>query len=156
MILMPDQEPLIISSPNPFKVEATPATALSNNKLVNNPNASAGVTFKVDGANVYTPVTTLSAGVKAAFYMDEAELGQQLQVLTRDGRQLLGQALTETEKYQLLKPSNGFAANATYTFPLNDGGETVEVREKKVYMRDAAYMISIKRVAEACHLRGWV
>ncbi|MFZ1614258.1 MAG: hypothetical protein WAT51_08815, partial [Holophaga sp.] len=29
-------------------------------------------------------------------------------------------------------------------------------REKKVYMRDAAYMISIKRVAEACHLRGWV
>lgn len=29
-------------------------------------------------------------------------------------------------------------------------------REKKVYMRDAAYMISIKRVAEAAHLRGWV
>ena len=29
-------------------------------------------------------------------------------------------------------------------------------KEKKVYMRDAAYMISIKRVAEACHLRGWV
>ncbi|MDR2560211.1 MAG: Glu/Leu/Phe/Val dehydrogenase [Holophagales bacterium] len=29
-------------------------------------------------------------------------------------------------------------------------------REKKVYMRDAAYMISIMRVAEACRLRGWV
>jgi len=29
-------------------------------------------------------------------------------------------------------------------------------RDKKLYMRDAAYMISIKRVAEACHLRGWV
>jgi len=29
-------------------------------------------------------------------------------------------------------------------------------RDKKVYMRDAAYMISIKRVAEAAHLRGWV
>ncbi len=29
-------------------------------------------------------------------------------------------------------------------------------RDKKVYMRDAAYMISIKRVAEASHLRGWV
>ena len=29
-------------------------------------------------------------------------------------------------------------------------------RERKVYMRDAAYMISIKRVAEACKLRGWV
>ncbi len=93
----------------------TPATALSNDKLVNNPNASAGVSFKVDGANVYTPVTTLSAGVKAAFYMDEAEPGQQLQVLTRDGRQLLGQALTETEKYQLFTPANGFAANANYS-----------------------------------------
>ncbi|MEW6367969.1 MAG: Glu/Leu/Phe/Val dehydrogenase [Acidobacteriota bacterium] len=29
-------------------------------------------------------------------------------------------------------------------------------RTKNVYMRDAAYMISISRVAEACHLRGWV
>jgi glutamate dehydrogenase (NAD(P)+) len=29
-------------------------------------------------------------------------------------------------------------------------------RKRKVYMRDAAYMIAISRVAEACHLRGWV
>ena len=29
-------------------------------------------------------------------------------------------------------------------------------RKKKVYMRDAAYMISVARVAEACKLRGWV
>ncbi len=29
-------------------------------------------------------------------------------------------------------------------------------RDRKVYMRDAAYMISIQRVAEACKLRGWV
>ena len=28
-------------------------------------------------------------------------------------------------------------------------------RTKKVYMRDAAYMIAISRVAQACHLRGW-
>ena len=93
----------------------TPATALSNSLLVNNPNASAGVTFKVDGARVYTPVTTLSGGVKAAFYLDEAEPGQNLQVLTRDGRQLLGQALTETEKYQLMTVENGFSANANYS-----------------------------------------
>ncbi|BDU52222.1 flagellar hook-associated protein FlgK [Limnohabitans sp. INBF002] len=93
----------------------TPATQLSNAQLVNNPNASAGVTFKVDGARVYTPVTSLSAGVKAAFYLDEAEPGQQLQVMTRDGRQLLGQALTETEKFQLFTPENGFSANANYS-----------------------------------------
>ena len=29
-------------------------------------------------------------------------------------------------------------------------------KKKKLYMRDAAYMISISRVAEACKLRGWV
>lgn len=29
-------------------------------------------------------------------------------------------------------------------------------RTRKVYMRDAAYMIAIQRVAEACKLRGWV
>jgi flagellar hook-associated protein FlgK len=57
----------------------------------------------------------LSAGVKAAFYLDEAEPGQQLQVMTRDGRQLLGQALSETEKFQLFTPDNGFYANANYS-----------------------------------------
>ncbi|MCE5222840.1 Glu/Leu/Phe/Val dehydrogenase [bacterium] len=29
-------------------------------------------------------------------------------------------------------------------------------RDRKVYMRDAAYMIAIQRVADACRLRGWV
>ena len=29
-------------------------------------------------------------------------------------------------------------------------------RDKKIYMRDAAYMISIQRVADACRMRGWV
>jgi glutamate dehydrogenase (NAD(P)+) len=29
-------------------------------------------------------------------------------------------------------------------------------RKKKLYMRDAAYVIAISRVAEACHARGWV
>jgi len=29
-------------------------------------------------------------------------------------------------------------------------------KEKKLYMRDAAYMIAIQRVAEACKMRGWV
>jgi len=28
--------------------------------------------------------------------------------------------------------------------------------QRNVYMRDAAYMISVSRVAEACKMRGWV
>jgi flagellar hook-associated protein FlgK len=103
---------------------ATPTTQLSNTQLVNNPNKTAGVAFKVDGAREYAEVTTLSAGVGATFYLDEAEPGQQLQVLTRDGRQLLGQTLSETEKYQLFTPANGFATNANYSDTyLNKSGE---------------------------------
>jgi flagellar hook-associated protein FlgK len=45
----------------------TPANALSNTSIVNNGNATAGTTFKVDGARVFAPVTTLSAGVGATF-----------------------------------------------------------------------------------------
>jgi len=88
---------------------------ISNTSLVNNPNPTAGVTIKVDGARVMAPVTTLAAGVKATFYLDDAKPGQQLQVLTRDGRQLLGQTLTETEKFQILKAENGFDLNSTYS-----------------------------------------
>ena len=92
-----------------------PSRALSNTALVNNPNASAGVLFKVDGSREFVPVTTMAAGVGATFYLDEAEQGQQLQVMTRDGRQLLGQTLTETAKYQLFRPENGFATDAVYS-----------------------------------------
>jgi len=88
---------------------------LSNSNLVNNPNPSAGVTIKVDGARVMAPVTTLTAGVKATFFLDDAKQGQQLQVLTRDGRQLLGKTLTETEKYQMLKAENGFVPFSTFS-----------------------------------------
>jgi flagellar hook-associated protein FlgK len=89
--------------------------AISNTSLVNNPNPSAGVTIKVDGARVVAPVTTLAAGMKATFYLDDAKPGQQLQVLTRDGRQLIGQTLSETEKFQLLNAQNGFVPNSTYS-----------------------------------------
>ncbi len=89
--------------------------AISNTGLVNNPNPTAGVTIKVEGARLMAPVTTLAAGVKATFYLDDAKPGQQLQVLTRDGRQLLGQTLSETEKAQILKPENGFVPDSNYS-----------------------------------------
>jgi flagellar hook-associated protein FlgK len=89
--------------------------AISNTSLVNNSNPTAGVTIKVDGARVIAPVTTLAAGVKATFFIDDAKPGQQLQVMTRDGRQLLGKTLSETEKFQMLNAENGFVPNSTYS-----------------------------------------
>ena len=93
----------------------TPTTALSNPQIVNNPSPTAAVPFSVSGASVYAPVTTLSAGVGGVFYLDSASPGQQLQVLTKDGRQLLGQALTQTQELQMMTTANGFAPSATYS-----------------------------------------
>ena len=101
-----------------------PANGISNTRLDNNPNAAAGLTVKVEGAQVFSPVTTVSAGVRATFYLDDAKPGQQLQVLTRDGRQLLGQSLSETEKFQMLSPENGFVPNSVYSDAyLNQSGD---------------------------------
>jgi hypothetical protein len=40
--------------------------------------------------------------------------GQTLQVISRDGRHLLGSALSQAQQSQLLKPANGLEAGATY------------------------------------------
>jgi flagellar hook-associated protein 1 len=49
---------------------------------------------------------------------------QSFQVLTRDGRHLLGKTLTDGEKALLLKPGNGMEAGATYsTANLNASGD---------------------------------
>ena len=93
----------------------TPRAPLSNSNLVNNPSPTAAVTFNVSGATDYTPVTTLSAGVGGVFYLDSSVPGQQLQVITQDGRQVLGQTLTQTQQLQMLTAANGFAANTTYS-----------------------------------------
>ena len=91
------------------------ALAISNTNLVNNPNPTAGVAFKVDGNREVVPVTSVASGVTATIYMDEMSPGQNLQVLTKDGRQLMGQTLTETQKFQMIQPTNGFEQNATYS-----------------------------------------
>jgi flagellar hook-associated protein FlgK len=99
--------------------------AISNTSLVNNSNPTAGVTIKVDGARVAAPVTTLAAGVKATFFIDDAKPGQQLQVMTRDGRQLLGAAVDPTSLMgAALMSTNGVAAGATYSADyLNKSGD---------------------------------
>jgi glutamate dehydrogenase (NAD(P)+) len=41
-----------------------------------------------------------------------------------------------------------WAAEAFNTFEMSEG--------EKVYMRDAAYMVAIKKVVTAMELRGWI
>ena len=51
-----------------------------------------------------------------SLYLDGATGNQQMQVFTRDGRQILGASLTdETERHALMTTANGFVAGSTYS-----------------------------------------
>lgn len=90
--------------------------AISNPNLVNNPNPAAGVAVTVPQDALYQKVTEVAAGLDSPiFFLDNAQPGQQLQVLTLDGRQLAGRALTLDEQYQMLKPENGFNDPMTFS-----------------------------------------
>ena len=101
------------------KVAYTPPPAplgVSNTRLINNPFTSTPVPIEVGGGRLFAPVTTLSAGMEnPVIYLDNVKPGQQLQVLTKDGRQLIGSQLSVDEKYQLLTKENGFTDPVTFS-----------------------------------------
>jgi len=108
---------------NPSSVQATvnytpvpPIPSVSNPLLVNNPNPASGLKVVNQGAKDYTVLATVAAGLNSpAFYLDNAQPGQQLQMITRDGRQILGQPLTTDQQFKILTPENGFTQPATYS-----------------------------------------
>ena len=107
---------------NPSSVQATvnytpipPIPSVSNPFLVNNPNPASGLKVVNQGSKDYTILATVAAGLNSpAFYLDNAQPGQQLQMITRDGRQILGQPMTTDQQFKILTPDNGFTQPATY------------------------------------------
>jgi flagellar hook-associated protein FlgK len=108
---------------NPSSVQATvnytpasPIPAISNPFLVNNPNPASGIKLVNQGSKDYTVLATVAAGLNSpSFYLDNAQPGQQLQLITKDGRQILGQPLTTDQQFKILTPENGFNQPATYS-----------------------------------------
>ena len=107
-----------------FTPESDPV-AVSNTALVDNPFTNNPVNVEVGGSRLYASVTSIGAGMTdATIYLDNVKPGQNLQLLTRDGRQLIGTSLTEDEKFQMLNTDNGFNPALTYTETyLNQSGE---------------------------------
>ena len=71
-----------------------PSELLGNPAITNNPSPTTGVPIVVQGFNLFSPVTTVAAGMnEATFYLDNATGDQQLQIFTRDGRHILGATL---------------------------------------------------------------
>lgn len=99
---------------------------IGNTALGNNPNPAAGLLMKVDETNLFKSVTSVSAGaVDPVFYLDNVGKNQQLQIMTRDGRHVIGKALSLDEKFKIMTTQNGFADGAIYSDAyLNQSGET--------------------------------
>ena len=95
--------------------------------LVNNDNPSAGRAITIDASRPAMAVATVLNGMKdVSIFLDNAQIGQQLQVMTRDGRQILGNAINSTSlEAAALLSTKGMAAGAqlsnTY---LNKSGNT--------------------------------
>ncbi len=97
----------------PAPVEIT-APSRIDTIIANNPSPAAGVAFTATG---YKGLSTIPAGYKdVALFLDGvSSADQNLQVFTKDGRQLIGKKLTPEQSATILRRENGFMAGATYS-----------------------------------------
>lgn len=72
--------------------------------------------FNIDASQGVTSLGLVPIGTQdLSLSLLAPRVGQTLQVLTRDGRHLLGSALSETQKALMVNTSNGMEAGATYS-----------------------------------------
>lgn len=86
--------------------------------LVNNDHPSAARLVRVDTSLPVAAVASIPIGMSdVSVYLDSLESGQQLQIMTRDGRQIIGQSMAgdTTLIGQMITTDNGFAQGATYS-----------------------------------------
>ncbi len=99
----------IISPSGPADITKALANgAYSSSPLVISPTVSVPIASIASIANGMSDVE---------IYLDSNQPGQQLAVITRDGRQLIGASMAEASalRGQLMTTSNGFAAGASYS-----------------------------------------
>ena len=84
--------------------------------LSNNGSVAAAQAVNVAAVPGAAALATLPAGLQdVTLYLDSLNPGQQLQLLTRDGRQLAGQAMGSDLQDRLLTTANGFETGAGYS-----------------------------------------
>jgi flagellar hook-associated protein FlgK len=95
--------------------------------LVNNDNPNAGRAITIEASRPAMAVATVLNGMQdVRIYLDNAQAGQQLQVMTRDGRQILGTSITGTSlEGSALLSTKGMAAGAQLSADyLNQSGQS--------------------------------
>ena len=128
-------EPMLVTGPKAL-----------NQALVNNPNASSAVNLQVSISRPVGAVATIPNGFNdVQIFMGEADAGQQLQVFTRDGRQIIGASIASdtTLQGQVMTAANGFVPNATYSAQYLNVNGAASYKDLSVFYGAKANMQSV-------------
>ena len=119
-----------------------------NEALVNNANASSAVNLHVTISRPVGAVATIPNGFNdVQIFMGEADEGQQLQVFTRDGRQIVGASIASdsTLQGQVMTAANGFVPNATYSAQYLNVNGPASYKDLTVFYGAKAEMQSVSQ-----------
>ena len=112
LVYDPSVSPVRSSPSGQLLVPADDITKL----FVNNPHPSAGHAVSVASSVPIQPVASVARGMEDVhFFLDAAQSGQHLNILTRDGRALVGGTLSAAVQETLMTTGNGFASGASYS-----------------------------------------
>jgi len=119
-------DPVAPQAPGAAPLPPPPGPAQIQNVFTNNGNLSAAKPIIVSATLPVTAVATIVQGMAdISVYLDTMQPGQHLQVMTKDGRHLIGSAISDLSlRESTLTTGNGFAEGATYsTDHLNKSGD---------------------------------
>ena len=103
--------------------------------LVNNDSPSAGRSISIDNSRPAMAVATVQNGMQdVSIFLDHAQPGQQLQIMTRDGRQILGAAIDPNSSTgTALMSTNGVAAGAQFSADYLNKSGTAGYKDMTVF-----------------------
>ena len=129
-----------------YEAPVTTGPKALNESFVNNANASSALNLHVTISRPVGAVATIPNGFNdVQIFMGEADEGQQLQVFTRDGRQIVGASIASdtTLQGQVMTAANGFVPNATYSAQYLNVNGAASYKDLTVFYGAKAEMQSV-------------
>ncbi|MFM1926191.1 MAG: Flagellar hook-associated protein 1 [Pseudomonadota bacterium] len=129
-----------------YQAPAFAGAAALDQVLVNNSNAVAGAKLNVAANPGALPVSYIPAGMRnTTIYLDTLNEGQNLQILTRDGRHLVGQTLGDELQDRIMTEASGMELNATYSNSLLNIEDDSGYRKMPVFYGARAQAVAIQQ-----------
>jgi len=134
-------DPTLVYDPTSYSGPVTPGSAPGaraddvTQLFDNNSNAAAGRLVTVSSQVPVRQIASIAGGLNnVSFFLDSAQIGQQLSILTRDGRAVVGASLTQSAQDAAFAPGNGFVSGASYSDAyLNKSGVPDGYRDMRVF-----------------------